>query len=421
MKQLTVMEFLLCTPFISTTLFMMPSENISKMRDAHPTTSTVKMKMEKPFFRKYLGQKNVEVFKALIEHPKLDLEILEYSYLHIAMEQEDSGMMKLLLRGNFKFESDDKPPLAHGCLGDNVEPVKMFLDDKRCTSEVVNQKWGYTWEESALIHAIKEGNLEMVRILMTHKDLDFNTSTEIGITPIMFVMAREIIEYHKERKSTDNAMAKILLASPTIKLDTVVYGKTCLHYAAKEYDNKESVKAFIDHNNCTSDLINRVSKDGKTALELAVEAKNTEIVKILSEHEMTDCNLGNPMKNAVENNYVEGVKCLINKISVKFEFPATFRNSGLIKACANNHVEVVKLLLDDDRLNADILSIKNGIGETALMTAVIYGNDEIAAEIVRRHGQQDELKNKNGENAFDLALKYRPKIAALMKDMRNQN
>merc|ERR1711915_672631 len=196
-------------------------------------------------------------------------------------------------------------------------------------------------------------------------------------------------------------MAKLLLASPTIKLDTVVYGKTCLHYAAKEYDNTESVKTFIDHKNCTSDLINHLSTEGKTALELAVEAKNTEIVKILSEHEMTDCNLGNPLKQAVENNYVEGVKCLINKASVKFEFPATFRNTGLI--------------------NAEIMSINNGIGETALMTAVIYGNDEIAAEIVRRHGQQDELKNKNRENAFDLASKYRPRIAALMNDMRNQN
>ena len=97
------------------------------------------------------------------------------------------------------------------------------------------------------------------------------------------------------------------------------------------------------------------------------------------------------------------------------EFQKTFEDFGLIKACAGNYLEVVKLLVGDERLTPEILSLTNGLGDTALMTAVVYGKKKIVEEIVRHYGVQEQYKNEAGQNAWDLAKQHRPAIAKMMK------
>merc|ERR1712228_874229 len=195
-------------------------------------------------------------------------------------------------------------------------------------------------------------------------------------------------------------IVRLLLAKDNLKLDVTSDGFTCLHNACKISGSEDSVKAFIKDKRCTPDILNRLSPKGITALVTAVIGGHLDVVKILVEKPETDCETGNPLEFAIENNLLEIVEVLLikNNPKLKIEFQETFEDFGLIKACAENYLEVVQLLVTDERLTPEILSLKNGLGDTALMTAVVY-------------------KNEAGQNALDLAKRYRPDIAMMMSEM----
>merc|ERR1711915_57829 len=134
--------------------------------------------------------------------------------------------------------------------------------------------------------------------------------------------------------------------------------------------------------------------------------KDSELVCIFTENPKVDCNTGNPLKYAVDNQLEQIVELLISNPTVKFEFSETFEDSGIIKTCAAGNQTIIEYLVNDKHER-----LKNGIGYTALMTAVMYGNGGIAKAIVGKFGWQEEVRNKNGQNALDLAKNYRPELA----------
>merc|ERR1719495_758778 len=189
-------------------------------------------------------------------------------------------------------------------------------------------------------------------------------------------------------------MVKLLLAHPDIKLDVLIGNMNCLHFACyrRFKGRNQCVKAFINDRRCTPDIINKVvsrnsddsddESEGSmdiTPLMAAVMNKDSELVRIFTENPKVDCNTGNPLKYAVDNQLEQIVEYLVN----------------------DKH----------ERLTNDILSLKNGLGYTALMTAVMYGNAGITKAIVGKFVWQEEVRNKNGQNALDLAKKYRPEMA----------
>ena len=214
----------------------------------------------------------------------------------------------------------------------------------------------------------------------------------------------------------------------------IFYGReTALHAACRSSeDTAENVEAFINDERCTSEIINQkderyskevwnqTDKNGDTALIVAIKHGKEDVVKLLVHSSKNDCTVGNPLLYCVENNLPNMVSILLAKENPKvpIEFPQTDQNSGLIKACADNYLEVVKILLKDERLTNEHLLLKNGKGETALMVGVINANVEVVSEFVSNHGWQDDCKNENGQNAFDIAKDRKAKYDAIV-DLKN--
>jgi len=374
---------------------------------------------------------NLDIVKALLKHPGIDLNFEDYGGkcpIFWGMIKDDEELVKLSLRGKFGFDitdsrSDGKTPLICGCYRNSIKSVMMLMNDPRCTKAVLNQKDDDG--RSALMYAVHKSHLRIALLLITHPDIDINTVNQCGLTPLMAAMTNEADE---DDDKDISLMVKLLLAHPDIKLDVLIGNMNCLHFACyrRFKGRNQCVKAFINDRRCTPDIINKVvsrnsddsddESEGSmdiTPLMAAVMNKDSELVRIFTENPKVDCNTGNPLKYAVDNQLEQIVEFLISNPTVKFEFSETFEDSGIIKACATGNQTIIEYLVNDkhERLTNDILSLKNGLGYTALMTAVMYGNAGITKAIVGKFGWQEDVRNKNGQNALDLAKKYRPEMA----------
>merc|ERR1719357_354368 len=283
----------------------------------------------------------------------------------------------------------------------------MFMNDPRCTGEVLNTKDFY--RKSALRYAVQKGLSRMVSILVMHPDIDINTECSEGFSPLMAAMTNQV-----DDTKDISLIVKLLLAHPDVKLDVLKSDENCLHYACKRSfaGRNRSVEAFINDRRCTPEIVNKLCSEGKTPLMTAVENHDSELVQIFTENSKVDCNTGNLLNYAVDNELTQIVKFLISNPTAKFEFPEAFEDTGVIKACAVGNQTIIEYLVNDkyERLTTDIMSLRNGLGRTALMTAVIYGNAGIVEVIVSKFGWQEELRNKDCHNAIDLAKKYRPEM-----------
>ena len=116
--------------------------------------------------------------------------------LHYAMSTNHPRVFKLLLdcsETNFNVENKDgNTPLQMAVSCNNLANVKMFLQDKRCTSKIINNK--NKSGETALTEAINCGNLEIVREFANIEGVDWKS---VKATTIAFAKRKgnnEIVE-----------------------------------------------------------------------------------------------------------------------------------------------------------------------------------------------------------------------------------
>jgi len=104
--------------------------------------------------------------------------------LHYAMSTNHPRVFKLLLDcsdTNFNVENKDgNTPLQLAVSCNNAANVKMFLQDKRCTSKIINNK--NKSGETALSEAINCGNLEIVQEFQTTEGVDWKGVKATTIT-----------------------------------------------------------------------------------------------------------------------------------------------------------------------------------------------------------------------------------------------
>ena len=121
--------------------------------------------------------------------------------------------------------------------------------------------------ETPLIHAVTEGRLAVVEVLLAHPNIDRNSKDVDGNTSLSLAA-----EYEQKE------IVQLLLAHPNINLNSKSkYGKTPLSLAA-EYGHKEIVQLLLAHPNIDP---NPNDVDGNTPLSLAAEYGQKEIVQLL--------------------------------------------------------------------------------------------------------------------------------------------
>ena len=92
-------------------------------------------------------------------------------------------------------------------------------------------------------------------------------------------------------------------------------------------------------------------------------------------------------------------------IKVHSEDCAGRRLTALHMACLNNRAAIVAVLGADRRVTREVLNMKDGYGDTALMTAVKHGYVDCVKEMAKLVGVNWDTKNVMGENLKTVAKK----------------
>jgi len=134
------------------------------------------------------------------------------------------------------------------------------------------------------------------------------------------------------------------------------YGETPL-MAAVSRDRIEAVKLLVTHPQVDVNSAYVYGSFSDTSLTVAVQKGNTEIVKILLEQPRLNVN-AEPVFNrtalrcAVDKRHQEVVKMLLQRKDLQLELPWTsFQNTPLWTAVRRKDLGIVKLLMEDPRMN----------------------------------------------------------------------
>lgn len=287
--------------------------------------------------QKAVESQNIEMVKCLLKSPTIDPNILctynknKINYtaapLHAAVENENIEIVKLLLLnekinvnlvlkiekesfGEYKYNEGTALHIA--IEKTNSEIVKILLQNKnidvnipyhsyykfRETDYSCSETDDAEYHEPTLIHALSRNNLEIIKLLLEHKELNINscfkktyesTSTsgirvsnsnyEMEYTPLYFAIDSEC--------NVD--IVKILLENDKINVNApyrknsnphdVKYHKLIVDYplhSAVKHGKIEEVKLLLQHKNI---IVIKVDGSGKKPIDYA--DKNEEIRQLL--------------------------------------------------------------------------------------------------------------------------------------------
>lgn len=114
----------------------------------------------------------------------------------------------------------------------------------------------------------------------------------------------------------------------------------------------------------------------------------------------------NPLLSAVFNNDIEVVRILINDDRVNmnaiFLTSGNFGDNSLIYSIKNKYDEISKLLLDSNKIN---INEANNDGDTALHIAAKMKNKNMINLILKKSNLDKTIKNKKKLTAYDIAVK----------------
>merc|ERR1711892_782684 len=361
-----------------------------------------------------------EITKRILNRPGTEVNNVDnqgFTALHHAMVKNKTDIVRVLLANtNLKLDILDDygaNALIEACASNCIDCVELFIEDNRCNSGLINQKCENG--DSALIRAVKLGNFVIVRLLLSYPGVDCNITDSTGFTPLMFAMGPGLCNREVMEKDTNSV--KLLLANKNTKLDvTAPEGRTALEFAFRA-NHLEGIKLFTADDRCTSEILNNakmVEEEG-TYLTEALKNRNKDIIEILVGLPSMDCNTGNPLLYAMVENLTDILPILLENQTIRFDI-----GNGLITLCKNNSFDCVQVFIRDDRCTPDILNKKNRLGETALMTAIIYGHLEIVellAKLPGWHGIDYAVENKNGKSAMELAEEqYQQKSVKILNE-----
>jgi len=365
---------------------------------------------------------NKEIVKELLLEPGIDVNVpISYgkSILHHAMEYNWEEIVKLLLaNNNLKLDiltEKANTPLFAAVERNNIECVHMFMNDKRCTASILNQRVGGN-KTTALVKAAEMRSPVIVRLMIDNPACDVNIPDDWkGVTALMYAMGPGVANRDEKCKvkKDDTTIVHLLLAEAKTKLDLIdkYDEKNALSYGFLA-NHLEAIKLFTSDDRCTPDLLNNTMIEDNTLLMRAVKDGNEEMVKILASLTNIDCNAGNPLSYALKRNQPNILSILLINKTIKLDI-----GTDLVTACLNQFNQCIRHLTKDTRCTAEILNRKNQFGETALMTAVVYGNTEMVEYLVDLPGIDLEAENDAGKSVKDLVEKqYGKKYANIFKD-----
>ncbi|KAK8867242.1 hypothetical protein M9Y10_010219 [Tritrichomonas musculus] len=293
--------------------------------------------------------------------------------------------------------------------------VNYFFKNKRLEDEIYETKHiNYKDQEVdiSLLHiAVLKRKTEIVEILIDLIDPNIKFLKRIKYDLEIESLNSLFLAVEDGNHTIVNLLLSNPKTDPTIELiNQAVYGKyiykeCSLLHAASENGNIEIFKTLLALPNIDINCIyNDESCSNKTPLHFALEKNNTLLAKLLLENEKIDVSIDlrekRPLSDkydvksalflAVENENVELVKLILTKPNNSFI--TTFCKNEYIVAAEKENLEIIKLLLTRPEININYLfsdeTIYKKIYKNALFIAVEKNNLEMV-KILLTHPKID--------------------------------
>ena len=272
-------------------------------------------------------------------------ELCKHDYYHLVDfilkdEDTDKNLIKTLDKGAFYLA------VKKG----NIELIKLLM-----TNDCIDVNFEFKGR-TALHLAIEKGNVEIVKLLLKNERIDINApykpnEREVG-SALYLAVEKENIE-----------IVELLLANDKLDVNfpnfyeggNVTDEKTAL-YLAVDKENFEIVKLLMANDNIdanypyihkSEDIMEEIS-----ALYLAVDKENIEIVELLLANDNIDVNTLYTVTNVCGNSHNRRnmAKYVNNNQKIK-------EKSVLYSAVEKENVEIIELLLANKDLNINYINI----------------------------------------------------------------
>ncbi|KAJ5240729.1 uncharacterized protein N7469_002320 [Penicillium citrinum] len=231
--------------------------------------------------------------------------------LHLAARYGHTAIAKTLLASSdIEVDSRDRDgatPLCTAIRGNHQSVALQILAKGADINRYCRRR------ETALHHAVKNGNILLVCVLLDMEVLDPNIRDRCGWAPITYAAL-----------SGSLRLLEVLLARPDIALNDVdinmtVWNKSPL-FIAIEYGHIEVAKLLIGHSNRLD--VNSATFLGDTALSVAAVNGHLDIVELLLQNEKLNCMAQNAfgetaLQLAAREGHEAIVRCLCRDIRLR--------------------------------------------------------------------------------------------------------
>lgn len=327
------------------------------------------------------------------------------SPLYAASEKGYIETVKLLLKeGAYPDEPnhENESPLLIACENDNLLIVEELI---RFDAKINVQRQGGNME-TALHIAIKNINLNMIRCLLD-KDCDVNICDKQQQTPL-----------HMAIKGNRNDIISLLLEEDCDVNIRNMDGNTPLYIASSKGKNEIVNKLLNSSNFCD---VNIENEKRNTALYVASEKGLIDIVNLLFTDKNVDVNLSNvnqrtPLFTASNKGHTSVVEFLLDR-GADANQSDNFGGTPFYLACRNNSLDIAKLLLD--KQNESTINCQNQAGNSPLIIASLKKHVEIV-KLLLENNCDINLRNNKQFSALDMACtRGNRKIISLFLNKKN--
>ena len=313
-------------------------------------------------------QDDFPTIKLLLEH-NADVNIqtiqkqspLIESFKYLIRDSENKinlNTFKLIFKSdNLNINAVDKSNmtiLMFACSNNNIDIVKILLTHKKIDSDITNDTSN---EKNAFIFASANDNPSLLKLLLDfNKKFKTNKSIELAL------------EYSVRFNNTNNV--KLLLKY--IKKSSNIY--PLIFNSMGKYQTKIFIY-LMEHFKVD---VNTIKQDNSLLMHSLLDHA-TNIIEYLIKRKELNINYQNDMGEnalivATEYDMTNHIRLLLNHKNININITKIDGNSPLFYACKNGSIDIVKLFLNHPKIN---INIKNNLKETPIIIALKYNQLDV--------------------------------------------